>query len=79
VMIDVVPEDHMNAAKHVKEVVSTYREAEDLINIGAYAKGSNPKIDFAISANENINTFLQQGIYEKASFDETRTNLLNLL
>ncbi|MBC8277759.1 MAG: flagellar protein export ATPase FliI, partial [FCB group bacterium] len=79
VMIDVVPEDHMNAAKHVKEVVSTYREAEDLINIGAYAKGSNPKIDFAISANENINTFLQQGIYEKAPFDETRANLLNLL
>ena len=79
VMIDVVPEDHMNAAKHLKEVVSTYREAEDLINIGAYAKGSNPKIDFAISANENINTFLQQGIFEKASFDETRNKLLNLL
>ena len=79
VMIDVVPDEHMNAAKDVKEVVATYREAEDLINIGAYAKGSNPKIDFAISTKDSVNTFLQQGIYEKAQFEETQSRLMNLL
>jgi flagellum-specific ATP synthase len=44
--------------------MATYREAEDLINIGAYVKGSNPNIDYAISKMEKINAFFRQGIYE---------------
>lgn len=79
VMIDVVDDNHMKAARSVKEVLSIYREAEDLINIGAYAKGSNPKIDFAITVNDKINNFLKQGIFEKAPFDDTRSRLLSLL
>lgn len=79
VMIDVVPEEHMQKANEVKEVIATYREAEDLINIGAYAKGSNPKIDFAIAFNDKINSFLKQGIFEKTSFDQTRNELFGLL
>jgi len=79
VMIDVVAEEHMEAAKKVKEVLATYREAEDLINIGAYAKGSNPRIDFAISVIEKVNGFLQQGIFDKAPYEDTKSKLLNLL
>ena len=79
VMIDVVDEEHMRSAQRVKEVVATYREAEDLINIGAYAKGSNPKIDFAISVNDKVDSFLKQGIFESAAFDDTRQGVINLL
>ena len=78
-MIDIVSQEHLAAAREVKEVVGTYREAEDLINIGAYAKGSNPRIDFALSVIENVDQFLKQGIFENYSYDETQSKLLNLL
>ncbi|MBC8204692.1 flagellar protein export ATPase FliI [bacterium] len=78
VMIDVVPEEHMNMARKVKEVIATYREAEDLINIGAYAKGSNKKIDFAISVNDKVNQFLQQEMFDKVDYKQVQEGLLNL-
>ncbi len=79
VMIDVVTQEHMSAAKEVLEVMATYREAEDLINIGAYAKGSNPRIDYAISAIDKVNIFLKQDIFERSEFTETQNDLINLL
>ena len=79
VMIDVVEKDHYQAANRLKEVVATYNEAEDLINIGAYAKGSNPNIDFAIASIEKINNFLKQDIFEKTSYEDTVSGLLGLL
>jgi flagellum-specific ATP synthase len=79
VMIDVIPQEHLKAANEIKETIATYREAEDLINIGAYAKGSNPKIDFAIAMHDKINAFLKQDMFEKAEFDLTQKQLLSLL
>ena len=79
VMIDVVSEEHLKAAQRVKEVTANYREAEDLINIGAYAKGSNPKIDFAIEVNDKVNSFLKQGIFENVDYQQVEETLLNLL
>ena len=79
VMIDVVPDEHLSAAKRVLEVTATYREAEDLINIGAYAKGSNPRIDYAISAIDKVNSFLKQGIFERTDYSDTQSGLVNLL
>ncbi|MCM2271772.1 MAG: FliI/YscN family ATPase [candidate division Zixibacteria bacterium] len=63
-MKDVVTSDDVQLAAKVRKTVATYREAEDLINIGAYVKGSNPNIDYAIAKIEKINTFFRQGIYE---------------
>ena len=77
-MKDVVPEGHFQKANKVKEVIAVYREAEDLINIGAYAKGSNPKIDFAISVNDKVNNYLKQDIFERTSFEDTTKGLLSL-
>ena len=65
VMGDVTSPDHREAAARMKSIISHYAEAEDLINIGAYAKGSNPHIDEAISFIEPIRAFLKQGIGEK--------------
>jgi flagellum-specific ATP synthase len=76
VMEDIADEQHRQASGQLKEVLSTYRDAEDLINIGAYEEGSNPDIDHALEHIEDVNDFLQQGIYETSDF-ETTINHLN--
>jgi flagellum-specific ATP synthase len=58
--------------------MATYREAEDLINIGAYVPGSNPRVDLALSKIEAIRHFLRQGIYETATFEESVSQLLSV-
>ena len=70
-MADISSEGHKNAASRLKEVLATYRKAEDLINIGAYAAGSNPKIDYAIKMIDQVNAYLRQGIEEKEGLDES--------
>ena len=57
--------------------MAVYAEAEDLIHIGAYVKGSSPKIDSAIQKIDGINAFLCQDIYEVTSYDETEQRLLS--
>jgi flagellum-specific ATP synthase len=59
----------------IREWMAVYAQAEDLINIGAYVKGSNPKIDQSIAVNERIGAFLRQAIEEKASFQDTLAQL----
>jgi flagellum-specific ATP synthase len=70
-MIDVVDAKHAAAANRVREMLATYRESEDLINIGAYNKGTNPKIDLALAKIGPINDFLRQGISEQADYGRT--------
>jgi flagellum-specific ATP synthase len=70
-MEDITDLDHKHHAGRIKEVLATHRKAEDLINIGAYAAGSNPKIDYAIEMIDPINRFLRQGINERTSFEES--------
>jgi len=69
-MIDVTPESQVTFSNMMRDVLATYGEAEDLINIGAYVKGSNPKIDYARSKIDDVNGFLKQRIDERAAFDE---------
>lgn len=74
-MTDVVPKDQVRVAHKFLEVMSTYRRSEDLINIGAYAKGSNPKIDNAIAMIDRLNGYLKQPVEEKVSFAESAGQL----
>ncbi len=71
VMIDVVDKGHQENAGKLRELLQTYHESEDLINIGAYAKGSNAKIDKAIELNEEIRRFLRQDSKERSTFEMT--------
>lgn len=71
VMRDIVSAEHQTMAGQVREILATYREAEDLINIGAYVAGSNAKIDYAISRIEVITDFLRQGMNEAFTLDDT--------
>ena len=70
VMSSIATDEHKALAGKLKSVLATYNEAEDLINIGAYKKGSNPNIDYAIEKIDDINGFLRQGVYDKYSFEE---------
>jgi len=71
VMPDIVPDDHRLRAMEFNEVLSSYNEAEDLINIGAYVKGSNPQIDHALTKIQSLRKFLKQDINEKAEYEDT--------
>ncbi|HBM96323.1 TPA: flagellar protein export ATPase FliI [bacterium UBP9_UBA11836] len=75
---EINPKDIQKAAGILRNVLAVYQENEDLINIGAYQKGSNPKVDFAIDKIDEVQKFLSQGIYEPAPFEETRRRLLEM-
>ena len=68
---DIVDDQHRQNAYRLKQVLATYRKAEDLINIGAYVSGSNPKIDYAIEMFEKINSYLRQDIEETFAFQDS--------
>ena len=70
VMSAIATKDHKRVAGQLKNVLATYKEAEDLINIGAYKDGSNKNIDFAKSKIDAVNAFLLQQTDEKFDFDE---------
>lgn len=70
-MSDIMPREHLDRAHRFLETLATYRKSEDLINIGAYAKGSNPKIDKAIKMIDGLNAFLKQQVDDKVSLDES--------
>ena len=78
VMYEVVAKNHLEAAQEMRQLMAVYQEAEDLIHIGAYVKGSSPKIDAAIQKIDGINDFLCQGIYEVTSYAETEQQLIGL-
>ncbi len=70
VMSDVVSREHLEKANRIKKAMAVYQEAEDLINIGAYSKGSNARIDEAIDVYDNIIKFIEQGVHDKFDFEE---------
>jgi flagellum-specific ATP synthase len=69
-MNDIVGEEHNNKAKKLRDILAEYYASYDLISIGAYKKGNNTKLDEAITKIDAVNSFLQQGVNEKYSFDE---------
>ncbi|MEW6652373.1 MAG: EscN/YscN/HrcN family type III secretion system ATPase, partial [Bacteroidota bacterium] len=79
VMPDIIDREHYQRAMRFNEILTTYREAEDLINIGAYAKGSNPQIDHSLSKISHLRNFLKQDIFEKAMYDQSVERLNQII
>jgi len=77
-MIDVVSKEHYQSAMRFKDLLATYREAEDLVNIGAYTRGSNPRIDRAVARIDKMNEYLKQDIHEKVDFEQSLHALAEL-
>jgi len=78
-MMHIVSAEHRAAAGRLRELLAAYREAEDLINIGAYVKGNNPLVDTALEKLPAINAFLRQEVDEVFSFEETLSGLFELV
>ena len=65
----------MDANRKLRALMAVYKDAEDLIHIGAYVKGSSQKIDEAVQKIDAINDFLCQGVFEVQTFEETIARL----
>ncbi len=78
-MSDVMDQEHIDRAHKFLETMDVYRRSEDLINIGAYAKGSSAKIDNAIKMIDGLNGYLCQKVDEKVSLDESSKKLAGLI
>jgi len=70
VMNDVAPKEHQELAGKFKETLATYRQSEDLINIGAYKAGSNPGIDYALSKIKGMDLYLKQAVQDPVSLQD---------
>jgi flagellum-specific ATP synthase len=75
---DVITPAHNEAAMKVKELMAVYKEAEDLISVGAYKPGINPKLDRAVKNMDEINQFLRQRTHDVSNYDETVEMLENI-
>ncbi|HZG77468.1 MAG TPA: FliI/YscN family ATPase, partial [Paenibacillus sp.] len=76
VMNEIAPRVQIASANRMKELLSVYRDAEDLINIGAYKSGSNPDIDMAIESIKDIWGFTRQGTDEKSTLESAQQSLI---
>jgi flagellar biosynthesis/type III secretory pathway ATPase len=69
-MDSIIDEDHRDAARKLREVVANYEKERDLILIGAYEEGSDPKVDYAIEKVEEVNNFLKQNVHDRIALEE---------
>lgn len=79
VMNDIVTEEHKLYAREIKKHIAVYKESEDLINVGAYNKGSNEEIDAAIEKISKINDFLCQKVSDKVDFESTMNQMKQIM
>ena len=78
-MVELVSEEHLHAAGQLRDILSVYERNADLVNIGAYKAGSNPKLDYALRKIDAINDFLKQGIYEAFSYGDSVAQIEKIL
>ena len=78
-MPSLVGDEHKAAAQFVRQCLATHKDGRDLIEIGAYKPGTNPKLDQAIARMGAIDAFLKQGMDELTSFRETAEMLALLV
>ncbi|TRW28648.1 flagellar protein export ATPase FliI [Criibacterium bergeronii] len=79
VMPAVTNQDYMQKVGNIRDLMATYKESEDLINIGAYVKGTSEKVDLAIDKIDDINDFLKQKVYDKFTYEQIHDMVINLL
>jgi flagellum-specific ATP synthase len=78
VATDVISTEHRRAAAAVKELLSAYRDNEDLISVGAYRRGENRLLDTAVDLRPATGEFLRQAVDESAVFAHTSSRLIDL-
>jgi flagellum-specific ATP synthase len=78
VMTKVASKEHKIVASHLRDLLASYKESEDLITVGAYTRGSNPKVDKAISIYDDLTNLLRQQIEESATIEELFDRMLEI-
>jgi len=78
-MPDICSEKHLKAARAMRRLLAIYADNEDIINIGAYRKGSSPDIDHAIEMKPLIDQYLQQAVEDGAKLEETIERITQLM
>jgi len=78
VMPKVATREHKIVASHLRDLLAAYKESEDLISVGAYTRGSNPKVDKAIIINDDLNNLLKQQIEENFSINELFDRMIEI-
>ena len=78
VMSEIVPKEFLQASRRLRQCLATYKEAEELINIGAYTPGSNPEIDKARNVINDINAILQQDMFDATPYNDTVQRILTV-
>ncbi len=78
-MVDVVSPEHLQAAQRLKETYAVYKEAEDMINVGAYVAGKNQRIDYAISKYDDVTEYLKQVVSEQSKYDDDIKKLIEMM
>lgn len=78
-MPELASDEQLEAASVVRDLLASYQKAEDMINIGAYNKGSNPKIDLALEKIDRINMFLKQKFNERVSRENSAQELISIV
>ncbi|MCI8608454.1 MAG: FliI/YscN family ATPase, partial [Firmicutes bacterium] len=78
-MVEIVPDEHKELASRLRDILGIYEKNADLVSIGAYKSGTNPKLDYALSKIDAINQFLKQGIDESFSYEESLRQLRKII
>ena len=78
VMSKVVSREHNIVASHLRDLMGAYKESEDLINVGAYARGTNPKVDKAMVVHTDLLNLLQQRVEEASNIDDTYDRMVDI-
>lgn len=78
-MVELVPQTHYRLASRLRDILSVYEKNADLVSIGAYKAGTNPKLDFALGKIDDINGFLMQGINEVFTYDQCLETMEKIL
>lgn len=78
-MVELVPPEHKQFSSRIRDILSVYEKNEDLVSIGAYKSGTNPKLDFALGKIEAVNQFLTQEINESFSYEQCLGQMQRIL
>lgn len=78
VMSKVITREHKIVSGHLRDLMAAYKQSEDLITVGAYARGSNPKVDKAIAVIDDLTALLRQDVTEKASIDQLFDQMIEI-
>ena len=79
VMTEVVDDQHLKMAQRFKQIYSTYQQSHDLISVGAYTQGSDPKIDESIAMQPSLAAFLTQGMNEPVNYQDSLSGLGSIM